>query len=129
MTFPWVPVLLGFAGIRAAIGLAPLVAPGPAARLLGFPASEDTASARVFGGLFGVRDVGLGAVAAYAAFTPAVLLPVLCLQAATDLGDLSVFLLAAARRPDLRVPLLRCAAVAGPAVGCWGALAALAASG
>lgn len=129
MTVPWLPVLLGLGAIRVAIGLAPLLAPGPAARLLGFPTSEDTASARVFAGLFGVRDVGLGAIAAYAAVTPTVLLPVLCLQAATDLGDLSVFLAAAARRPDLRAPLLRCAGVAGPAAVGWGALAALAAAG
>lgn len=45
---------------RVAIGAAALLAPGPTSRLLGFPADHDSATARLMGRLFGVRDVALG---------------------------------------------------------------------
>ncbi len=47
---------------RVAIGLAPIVAYGPATRAFGFPAQDDNPSARLMGRLFGVRDVALGAL-------------------------------------------------------------------
>lgn len=45
---------------RIAIGAAALFAPGRTARLMGFPADQDNATARLMGRLFGVRDVALG---------------------------------------------------------------------
>ncbi len=52
-------VALAAAG-RVAIGVAALVAPGPTSRLLSFPQAHDSATARLMGRLFGVRDVALG---------------------------------------------------------------------
>ena len=40
---------------RIALGLAPFVAAGPSSRLLGFPASHDTATARLMGRFFVVK--------------------------------------------------------------------------
>ncbi|HEU4701413.1 MAG TPA: hypothetical protein VFS37_02945 [Conexibacter sp.] len=37
---------------RVVIGLAPLIAPGPTSRLLGFPRAHDNPSARLMGRLF-----------------------------------------------------------------------------
>jgi Domain of unknown function (DUF4267) len=45
---------------RVAIGAAAVLAPGPTSRLLGFPRQHDSATARLMGRLFGIRDVALG---------------------------------------------------------------------
>src|SRR5438105_1537644 len=55
---------------RIAIGLAPMVAPATSAKLLGFPASHDNATARLMGRFFGVRDIGLGVLALWAVRHP-----------------------------------------------------------
>lgn len=52
-------VALAAAG-RVAIGAAAVLAPGPASRLLGFPRAHDSATARLMGRLFGIRDIALG---------------------------------------------------------------------
>jgi uncharacterized protein DUF4267 len=78
----------GMALARVAIGLAPFVAAGPASRLLGFPASHDTATARLMGRMFGVRDIGLGVLAFYALHHPEAAPFIFLFNAAMDFGDL-----------------------------------------
>jgi len=112
-----------FAMVRTVIGLAPLVAAGASARLLGFPASEDTATARVMGRLFGVRDIGLGVMIAWAVPRPELWIPLILLNVLTDFGDLSAFVVGLQGRPDLRRALGTCAVIAGLAVAAWIALA------
>ena len=73
---------------RIALGLAPFVAAGPTARLLGFPAAHDTPTARLMGRFFGVRDVGLGVLAFYAVRHPEVAPLIFLFNMFTDLGDL-----------------------------------------
>src|SRR5438067_6844180 len=73
---------------RIAIGLAPFVAAGPASRMLGFPRSHDTATARLMGRFFGVRDIGLGVLVLWALRHAEALPFVLLFNAAMDLGDL-----------------------------------------
>src|SRR5437763_16427815 len=81
-------ILSGMALGRIAIGLAPFVAPKSASRLLGFPASHDTATARLMARFFGVRDIGLGVLVMWALRHPEALPFVILFNAATDLGDL-----------------------------------------
>src|SRR5512140_447813 len=73
---------------RIALGLAPFVAAGPSARLVGFPASHDTATARLMGRFFGVRDIGLGVLAFYAIAHPETAPFIFLFNAFMDLGDL-----------------------------------------
>jgi uncharacterized protein DUF4267 len=73
---------------RIALGLAPFVAAGPAARLLGFPLAHDTPTARLMGRFFGVRDIGLGVLAFYAVRHPEAAAFVFLFNAFMDLGDL-----------------------------------------
>jgi len=73
---------------RIALGLAPFVAAGPSSRLLGFPASHDTATARLMGRFFGVRDIGLGVLAFWGLRHPEALPFVMLFNAFMDLGDL-----------------------------------------
>ncbi len=108
-----------FAVIRIGIGLAPIVAAGPLVRALGFPPGEDTASARAFARLFGVRDIGLGALILWAIPHPEAWVALIALNGATDLGDCIAFLVGLRGRPDLRRPFGACAAVAASAVLGW----------
>jgi len=73
---------------RIALGLAPFLAAGPASRLLGFPASHDTATARLMGRFFGVRDIGLGVLAFYAVRHPETAPFLFLFNAFMDAGDL-----------------------------------------
>jgi len=73
---------------RIALGLAPFIAAGPSSRLLGFPASHDTATARLMGRFFGVRDIGLGVLAFWGLRHPEALPFVMLFNAFMDLGDL-----------------------------------------
>jgi hypothetical protein len=73
---------------RIALGLAPFVAAGPAARMLGFPASHDTPTTRLMGRLFGVRDIGLGVLAFYAVKHPETAPFLFLFNAFMDFGDL-----------------------------------------
>ena len=73
---------------RILLGIAPFIAAGPASRLLGFPAEQDSPTARLMGRFFGVRDIGLGVLAFYAVRNPATLVFVLLFNACMDGGDL-----------------------------------------
>lgn len=72
---------------RIALGLAPFLAARPASRLIGFPASHDSATARLMGRLFGVRDIGLGVLVFYALLHPLVAPFVFLFNATMDGGD------------------------------------------
>jgi len=74
--------------VRIGLGVAPFVAAGPTARMLGFPASHDTATARLMGRFFGVRDIGLGVLAFYAISHPETAPFLFLFNAFMDLGDL-----------------------------------------
>jgi hypothetical protein len=78
----------GMALGRIVLGLAPFLAAAPAAKLVGFPASHDTPTARLMGRLFGVRDIGLGVLALWGLRNPEVLPFVLLFNAFMDAGDL-----------------------------------------
>lgn len=78
----------GLALGRIALGLAPIIAAGPASRLLGFPSRHDNPTARLMGRLFGVRDIGLGVLAFWALGHPEALPFVLLFNALHDAGDL-----------------------------------------
>jgi hypothetical protein len=73
---------------RIALGIAPFIAAGSSARMLGFPASHDNPTARLMGRFFGVRDIGLGILALYGVRHPEALGFIMLFQAAMDLGDL-----------------------------------------
>ena len=73
---------------RIALGVAPFIAAGPASRLLGFPQSHDSPTARLMGRFFGVRDIGLGVLVFYALAHPEVARFVFLFNAFMDGGDL-----------------------------------------
>ena len=81
-------VIAGMGLGRIALGLAPFVAAGPSARLLGFPAQHDNPTSRLVGRLFGVRDIGLGILAFYAIAHPELAPFIFLFNAFMDLGDL-----------------------------------------
>lgn len=83
---------------RIALGLAPIVAAGPASRLLGYPAAHDNPTARVMARMFGVRDIGLGVLAFYAIAHPETAPFLFLFNAAMDAGDLLMFANALIRR-------------------------------
>jgi hypothetical protein len=86
---------------RIALGLAPFVAAGPSSRLLGFPAAHDTATARLMARFFGVRDIGLGVLAFYAACHPEAASFLLLFNAFMDLGDLVAIAIPLVRRQGI----------------------------
>lgn len=86
---------------RIALGLAPFVAAGPASRLLGFPASHDTATARLMGRFFGVRDIGLGVLAFYGLAHRETLPFIMIFNAFMDLGDLVSILIPLVKRQGI----------------------------
>ncbi|MEJ7603397.1 MAG: DUF4267 domain-containing protein [Kofleriaceae bacterium] len=81
-------VVVAFGVGRIAIGLAPFLAAKLTSQLLGFPASHDTATARLMARFFGVRDIGLGILAFYAVRHPEAAAFVFAFNALMDLGDL-----------------------------------------
>lgn len=85
-TFRFVIVAMGLG--RIAIGLAPFLAARRASALIGFPQQHDSATARLMGRFFGVRDMGLGVLAFYAAMHPEAAAFILLFNAAMDAGDL-----------------------------------------
>ncbi len=72
---------------RVIIGLAPLLAPGPTSRLLGFPRAHDNPSARLLGRLFAVRDVALGVLTWQVRDDPKLLRHAFRINAAIDVSD------------------------------------------
>jgi hypothetical protein len=81
------PVVTAMALGRILLGLTPMVAAGPAMRLLGVPEQHDNPTARLMARLFGVRDIGLGVLlfAALQGIVP--MWFAILFNAATDMGD------------------------------------------
>ena len=77
----------GLAAGRFAIGLAPILAPELTLKLLGFPPEQDNPSARMMARLFGVRDVGLGAIVLASTHEERALCRSFLLNGAMDLSD------------------------------------------
>ncbi len=101
---------------RILLGLAPFVAAGPTSRLLGFPQEHDTATARLMGRLFGVRDVGLGVLAFYATQHPETAGFIFLFNAAMDAGDLFSVMIPLVRREGINrgaISTGACAVVGG----------------
>lgn len=73
---------------RILLGLAPIVAAAPLARLLGFPEAHNTPSTRLFARLFGVRDIGLGVLVLCMLPQPELLRWSFVFNAFHDLGDI-----------------------------------------
>jgi len=86
---------------RIALGLAPFVAAGPTARLLGFPVAHDTPTARLMGRFFGVRDIGLGVLAFYAVRHPESAPFIFLFNAFMDFGDLFAIAIPLVRRDGI----------------------------
>lgn len=86
---------------RFILGLAPIVAPAQASRLLGFPAEHDNPTARLMARLFGVRDIGLGAIVLANFGDPDALRRALWLNLAMDLGDTLMIAIPLARRQGI----------------------------
>ncbi|MDC0673237.1 DUF4267 domain-containing protein [Nannocystis radixulma] len=86
---------------RFAIGLAPIVAPVHASRLLGFPSEHDNPTSRLMARLFGVRDIGLGAIVLADLADPAALRRALWLNLAMDLGDALMIAIPLVRRQGI----------------------------
>jgi hypothetical protein len=97
---------------RIMIGLAPFVAAGATARLLGFPAAHDTATARLMGRLFGVRDIGLGVLAFYALAHPETAPFIFLFNAMMDAGDLFAITIPLVKRQGIDRGALLSAAMA-----------------
>jgi hypothetical protein len=72
---------------RVVIGLAPLLAPGPTSRLLGFRREHDNPSARLMGRLFAVRDIALGVLTWQVRDDPVLLRHAFRINAAIDASD------------------------------------------
>ena len=93
--------LIALALGRFVLGLAPIVAPAQASRLLGFPQAHDNPTARLMGRLFGVRDIGLGAIVLASFGDPAALRRARWLNLAMDLGDALMIAIPLARRQGI----------------------------
>lgn len=111
--------ITGMALGRIAIGLAPFVAAAPAAKLVGFPESHDTATARLMGRFFGVRDIGLGILALWGLSRPEVLPFILLFNALMDAGDLFATGIPLVKRQGIDKGALMSAAMAAIGGSMW----------
>lgn len=112
--------IIGFMGVgRVLLGLAPFVLPETSAKLLGIPRVHDTPSARLMARFFGVRDVGLGVLVAYALLHPAMLSFILLFNGLTDLGDLVAISIPLLKRQGIDRTAWTSAAFAAPAAVAW----------
>lgn len=93
--------LIALCVARVIIGLAPIVAARASSRLLGFPDAHDNATARLMGRLFGVRDIGLGAIVVMNLGDPVALRKALWLNLAMDLGDALMIAIPLVRRQGI----------------------------
>jgi len=108
---------------RVAIGAAALFAPSATARLMGFPAEQDNASARLMGRLFGVRDVALGVLVWRFRDEPALAPWAYRFNAAVDGGDAASIAVALLGRQGIdRGAISSTVPAVGAAIG-WTALA------
>lgn len=104
---------------RVVIGLAPLLAPGPTSRLLGFPLAHDNASARLMGRLFAVRDIALGVLTWQVRDDPALLRHAFRINAAIDASDMTVAALPLLGRRGVDRAALSTAAFAFAGANVW----------
>lgn len=104
---------------RMLLGLAPFVAAGPSSRLLGFPMAHDSATARLMARMFGVRDIGLGALTFFALQHPDIMPFVLVFQGCTDVGDLVAIGIPLVRREGIDRGAWTSVAFALPAACAW----------
>jgi hypothetical protein len=112
-------VVSGMALGRIVIGAAPLLAAGPASRLLGFPRAHDNATARLMARMFGVRDIGLGVLALWGLRHPEALPFIFLFNAAMDLGDLMSISAPVIKRQGIDTAALRSAAFAIAGGSSW----------
>ncbi len=108
---------------RIAIGAAALIAPGPTSRLLGFPAAQDSPTARLMARLFGVRDVALGVLVLRARRDPHFARFVYRLNAIVDGGDAASMAVAVITRQGIDRAALSSSVPALSAMVGWSALA------
>jgi uncharacterized protein DUF4267 len=83
---------LAMSAIRAGFGLVAIFVPEQAARLLGHPPAHVNPTARIFGGLFGVRELTLAAMVVAARDDQESLRRALTINAAADYGDAAIAL-------------------------------------
>jgi hypothetical protein len=115
---------LAMASVRAAIGAASILAPRRASRIMGYPAEHDSATARLVGRLFGVREVLLAWLVLDASRRPDGLSrTALMTQAAVDAGDVAVQLWPLVRREGIARGAAGGAVVAAGAAIMWSGLA------
>lgn len=104
---------------RIALGVAPFVAAGPASRMLGFPEAHDTATARLMGRFFGVRDIGLGVLAFYAIKHPETAAFIYLFNAFMDAGDLVAISIPLVKRQGIDRAALASAMFAAAGMVAW----------
>lgn len=104
---------------RVAVGLAPLLAPGPTSRLLGFPRAHDNPSARLMGRLFAVRDIALGVLTWQVRNDPVLLRQAFRINAAIDASDMTVAALPLVGRRGIDRAALSSAAFAFAGANVW----------
>jgi hypothetical protein len=104
---------------RVVIGLAPLLAPGPTSRLLGFPSTHDNPSARLMGRLFAVRDIALGVLTWQVRDDPVLLRHAFRINAAIDASDMTVAALSLLGRRGVDRAALSTAAFAFAGANVW----------
>lgn len=107
---------------RIAIGAAALLVPGPTSRLLGFPQAQDSATARLMGRLFGVRDVALGVLVWRVREDPALSRFVYRLNACVDAGDIAAAAVPVIRRGGIDRAAVSSATFAFTGANVWLAL-------
>lgn len=89
---------------RFLLGAAPIVAARASSRLLRFPEAHDNATTRLMARLFGVRDIGLGAIVVASLGDPVALRKTLWLNLAMDLGDAVMIAIPLVRRQGIDHP-------------------------
>jgi hypothetical protein len=104
---------------RVVIGLAPLLAPGPTSRLLGFPRAHDNPSARLMGRLFAVRDIALGVLTWQVRNDRVLLRHAFRINAAIDASDMTVAALPLVGRRGIDRAALSTAAFAFAGANVW----------
>ncbi|MGZ6068602.1 MAG: DUF4267 domain-containing protein [Polyangiales bacterium] len=113
-------LVVHFMGVmRILIGAAPFVAAGPSSRMLGFPAEHDNPTTRLMARMFGVRDMGLGVLAFYAARHPEAMTFLFLFNAAMDGGDLFSIALPIVRRSGIDKAAVLSAAFAITGGAAW----------
>ena len=121
------PIYLAYAfgALRIAIGLGPIFTPKLVSWILAVPPSEDTRTALLWARLFGLRDIGLGVLVLAASSDLAMLHKAAWFNAAMDLGDASMCLIAVLRGHQIDAVAKRTALFASGGLIAWVVLALL----